>query len=60
MYSASVPFVIGIENDLVEIGFSSRDKDQSSVCSIIFNINTLEVQEISDHALSKGPRWIRR
>jgi len=49
---ASVPFVSSIKDDLIEVGFSTRDKDQvSSICSLIFNINTLKVQEIADHPL---------
>lgn len=57
MYSyASVPFVANIDNDLITVFFSSRNKNQeSSICSIKFDIYSLKVVDIaSKPVLSKG------
>ena len=45
---ASVPFVSNISDDLITVFFSCRNKNQeSSIGSIVFNINTLETSKLS-------------
>ena len=53
---ASVPFVADVEDDLVTVFFSSRNKNQeSSICSVKFNIHTLQVVDLDDSpVLSPG------
>ena len=53
---ASVPFVTSIANDIVTVFFSCRNKEQeSSIGSLEFNINTLEISAISSNPiLAKG------
>lgn len=49
---ASVPFVLNIEDDSIEVIFSSRDRNKvSAICSLVFNIKTLEICKISDKPL---------
>ena len=58
MYShASVPFVLNIDGDLIDVVFSSRDHNQvSAICSLTFNIKSLEIHKISvEPLLLKGP-----
>jgi len=53
---AAVPFVGRISEDNIKVFFSARNSSQeSSIGFVIFNINTLEISEISDTpVLSKG------
>ena len=49
---ASMPFVTSIENDVVTVFFSCRNKKQeSSIGSVEFNINTLEILSISSNPI---------
>ncbi len=53
---ASVPFIADVDNNLVTVFFSSRNKYQeSSICSLKFDINNLMVVDINKNpVLSKG------